>query len=717
MNLSEITKKLFSSNYSKQEEGAPLEPIKDSRDQGLDEKKLVEHVKSKIDLVRSTNSRVTLEGIYLTNVAYLMGFDGVYFDTTNRQFRNIDPKRKFTRSRFKVNKILPIVQNRLSRLTQSPPRFDVRPNSNSTEDKDSARLSLELIENIIEKQTFNERRQDLLMSTMQGGVAYAQALWDPCLGKPMVDPDSGELSGYEGDVRIEILNCLEVFPDPLAKNIEECQWIIKAKVRKLEYFRERYPERGDAVKEEDSWLLSSVYDLKSNALTSVGIAGASAQDQMKNAAIELVYYEKRSTDYPNGRMVVCSNGVLLEDKELPIGQYDIVKFDDMLIGSRYNSEAIITHLRPVQDQYNVTRAKTSDWVQKLLGGKYIVAKGANLTQEAINDSSGEVIQYTPVPNASEPKSMDIPQIPPYVYKDLQQLDQELDYISGINEISRGVLPSASIPASGMAFLQEQDQTRIGVMTSRNENGYAKLFGNVLRYVGKYYEMPRLLKTAGDGLEYAVKDFVGADLRNNFDVIVIPGSSAPSSKVLKRQDILNSYQMGILGNPMDDKLKAKVLKMLEFGDVAEMWKTQALDGAQVKKNIEMIEQGKQPEISQFDNHQTHLMEMNDYRKGDKFQQLDLEKQKLFMFVMNQHINSLVDLANPNIANQKMMAEMAIKQNPQATNMMVNNIHQMHPGSPMNQGQPQVQVDAQGNPVIPTPQPSPIPGQPVPGAQGA
>jgi hypothetical protein len=536
----------------------------------------------------------------------------------------------------------------------------------------------------------------------------------------MIDPETKEMVGYEGDVKIEVLNTLEIFPDPLAKTLEECQWIIKAKVRKLEYFKEHYPVRGDAVREEDAWLLSSMYDLKTNALTAVGIAGAQTQDQMRNSAIELVYYEARSKNYPQGRMVVIANGVLLEDKELPIGQYDIAKFDDVAIGGRYNAEAIITHLRPIQDQYNITRTKTSEWVKKMLAGKYIVAKGANLQQEAINDTSGEVVQYTPVPNAAEPKPMDIPQIPPYVYKDLQTLDGELDYISGINEISRGVLPSASIPAAGMAFLQEQDQTRIGVMTSRNEVGYAKVGESILRYVGKYYEMPRVLKLAGEGLQYTVKSFVGADLRDNFDVVVIPGSTIPSSKVLKRQDILNAYQMGILGNPMDDKLKAKVLKMLEYGDTAEMWKTQALDEAQIKQNIEMIEAGKTPQLSQFDNHTFALEVMNDYRKTDKFKGLDTEKQGLFLWVMDWHINALTDLQNPQIMQSKLQAEVALREAPIAAQQQAQNINQMHPGGPeagpsgLEESQPhaQVQVDAFGRIQQPPPQQQPLPPGPPP-----
>jgi hypothetical protein len=144
----------------------------------------------------------------------------------------------------------------LARLCQNPPKFDVRPNSNSSEDKDCARLGLQIIEDVFDKQKFPEKQQEVLMCAMQGGNAYLQPVWDPTLGKPMIDPDTKELSGYEGDIRIDVLNMLEVFQDPLAKSIDEMQRWAKAKVRKLEYFKERYPERGHAVKEEDVWLLS-----------------------------------------------------------------------------------------------------------------------------------------------------------------------------------------------------------------------------------------------------------------------------------------------------------------------------------------------------------------------------------------------------------------------------------------------------------------------------
>lgn len=674
--------------------GSKDEPVLSAGDQSPDEKKLVSYIRQKIDQVRQTNSRITQEGLAFTNLSYLLGYDGVYYDTVYRQFRNVDPKRKLSRNRFRINKILPTIQNRLARLTQSPPKWDVRPNSDSSEDKDCARLGIEVVDFILGKQNFTEKRQDMLMSAMQAGIAYLQVHWDQMLGEPMFDPETQEMVGYEGDVRIEPLSFFEVYSDPLAKNLEDAQWIIKAKVRKLDYFKEHYPEKGQAVKEEDAWLQSSLWDLKANAITATGIAGAQTSEQTKNSAIELVYYEKRSKDHPNGRMVIAASGILLEDKELPIGDFDIVKFDDILIGGRYHSEAVITHLRPIQDQYNITRTKMADWIRKMLAGKYMVAKGAGLSQEALNDESGEVLEFNPVPGAPPPTALVMPQIPSFVYEDIKVLESEFDFVSGINDATRGVAPSASMPFRGMALLVEQDQTRISVQTSRNEVGYAKLGMCILKYVGKCYELPRVMKIAGDGLEYAVKEFKGQDLKENYDVIVIPGSTVPNSKVLKRQDIINAFQMGLLGDPADPKLRAKVLKMMEFGDVAEMWKEQALDDQQVKKTIEDIQAGQMPPMHEWDNHEVFIQEMNNFRKTDKFENLSEIQKGMFNYVAEWHVQALVNLQHPQIPQQQVMAE-----------HMVNTMHNMQAQGALQPGpggtQPQVGPGAEQQEIQPAP----------------
>lgn len=645
-----IFDKLFGSGEGPTENG--VRKISNVSEQTPDENKLVSFVKQGVEEARMSSSRITHEAIWMTNIAYILGYTGVFFDPQVRQFKTISRGSKTVqRNRIYVNKILPSVQNRLARLCKNPPKYDVRPNSMDTEDKEAARIGLQVLNMVWDQQAINQKRIPLFMWVQQCGHAYLKASWDDQLGKAMVDPQTGQMQGYEGDIRIDIVSPFEIFVDPLAKTLDEARHVTQAKVRPLNYFKTHYPENGELVKEEDAWLLSVQYDMRINSLNNRGQGQTGSQNIMKNSAIELVRYEKRSEKYPNGRAISTANGILLADKELPVGEIPFSKFDDIIIGGKFFSESTITHARSIQDQYNRVITLRADWTNKLLAGKYIAAKGHGLSQEALNDSSGEVVEYNPVPNAAPPMAMNIPVIPSYCYQEEDRLEKMMYDIFGINEISRGQLPSAGIPAVGMQFLMEQDDTRIGIVTESHEYSWAKLGQLILMYASKFMVMPRLLKEVGKNNEYAIKSFVGSDLRDNHDVIVIRGSTLPGSKVLRRQELINSFQQGFFGDPNDAKIREYVFKLLEYGDMAGAWQESAIDDAQIQKQIKEIEQEIIPTFNDKDNHQEHLRQKNIYRKGDKLAKLSDKSKMILEMDMEKHLQFLMNAANPGLKIQE------------------------------------------------------------------
>lgn len=633
------------------------ERLESVNDQSAEDIKLVTFIKDKVEEARSSPARIAQEGIWMTNIAYLMGYDGLFYDTNSRQFKPVSPKSPYLKkNRVFINKILPTIQNRLARLCKNPPKFDVLPNSSDPDEKDLTRLKEQVLEMIWDQQKLNRKRISLYMWMQQCGHSYIKTGYDAELGKLMMDPETQELS-YEGDLRNDVTSAFEVFPDPMAKEFDDLYWLAHAKVRKLDYFRSQYPERGHLVKEEGPWLLSAQYEQRINSLNNVNGAQGSAQTQMKHAAIEIAYYEKRSNKHPNGRLIICANGVLLEDKELPVGEIPFAKFDDVVIGGKYNPESIITHMRPLQDQKNRLLSAKYAFIAKLLAGKYIAAKGAGLTSESLNDQSGEVVEFTPVPNAPPPQAMTPPQMPAYVYQEEQSIDTNFDDIAGINEVSKGQLPAAGIPAIGMQLLTEQDDTRIGVMTDSHEESWARVAKLNLLYAQKFFKTKRLLRIAGPSQEHTVKEFVGDDIQGDHDVRVIPGSTRPGSKTLKRQEILNTWQQGLLGDPNDPKVRENVLSMMEYGDVAEIWKDSLLDQSQAKQLIEALELGEEPQPNEFDNNDFLVLELNRYRKSDKFKQLHPIIQQMFMNAMNARLDLILNQVNPAMAADPMQQAVA------------------------------------------------------------
>jgi hypothetical protein len=157
-------------------------------------------------------------------------------------------------------------------------------------------------------------------------------------------------------------------------------------------------------------------------------------------------------------------------------------------------------------------------------------------------------------------------------------------------------------------------------------------------------------------------------------------------------------MGLLGDPADPKVRQKVLSQLEYGDVAEVWKKQALKEAQSKKIIDAIEKGDvsvMKRLSQFDDQAFHLDKMDDYRLSDKYEELGEEKQQLFLQVMEWRLQALVSLANPQIPQQQQLAEQMVQAMPETFAQHSEAI-----------GGPPPPVDAGGNPIQPPMDQAPI-----------
>lgn len=606
-----------------------------------DEKAIIGYVDTRLEEVRRSSNRAAFEGIWLTNTAHLLGHQNLVWDNQARAFRNSNSDfYSGQRTRYQTNRLLPLIQNRTAQLTRNPPKYEVRPNSMDSMDKDAATLGKEVINQVWDNQKLNRKRIDLFMWKQTCGHAYLKVVWDASVGKTMTDPLTGATT-KQGDIRVDVVPAFEIYPDPSAKNMDELSWLIQTKIRPLSYFRSQYPEKGMLVKEEQTNLLGLQYQSRINTINTRS-DGDGQSIKVKNTAVEKVLYEAPSDKHPEGRMIITANGILLEDKPLPCGQIPFVQFTDIVVGGRFYGEAITTHLRPMQQQINRLINQRIDWTKKLLAGKYSVPRGAGIHQEAMDDTSGELVEYDVVPTAPDggrPQPIQTPMIPQYAYTEEDRMVAAMNDVAGISDVSQGKLPSASIPALGMQILQEADQRRLGVVVDADEHAWAQVGNLILKYAQKYYTEPRLLKVAS-GSSWMVKDFTGADLRDNTDVIVVPGSTLPNSLTLERNNIMNLYQTGFLGPVNDPTTIEKALGMMQYGHLAEAWKTINLKQAQVKKVIEAIEQGMWVVPNEFDDAAFWFKELNDYRLSDKFQKLTPQSQQLLMATLQQCVTNLM-----------------------------------------------------------------------------
>jgi hypothetical protein len=150
------------------------------------------------------------------------------------------------------------------------------------------------------------------------------------------------------------------------------------------------------------------------------------------------------------------------------------------------------------------------------------------------------------------------QMPTQVENLLVNLRNQILDISGQSEVARGRVPTGVRSGVAVAYMQEEDDSKIAPTVENMEDAVALMGSLTLSRFGQFYHVNRILRFyRRDGVFDTLK-FKGADLKNNTDVVCQSGSAMPKSKAARQQYTLQLVEMGILKDPH------KIEQMLELG---------------------------------------------------------------------------------------------------------------------------------------------------------
>jgi hypothetical protein len=176
----------------------------------------------------------------------------------------------------------------------------------------------------------------------------------------------------------------------------------------------------------------------------------------------------------------------------------------------------------------------------------------------IRSKAGNIVRYVHVPNVPPPEPLPGVPMPAQVENLIVALRDQILEVSGQGETTRGRVPSGVRSGVAVAYLQEEDDTRLGPTTENLEEMTANMASLILSRLGQYYRIPRLLRLYRRDGTFDVIKFKGSDLRGNTDVVPVAGSALPRSKAARQQNVLDMVSMGIEKDPK------RIRDMLEIG---------------------------------------------------------------------------------------------------------------------------------------------------------
>ena len=603
----------------------------------------------------SAKTKRRFEQDCLLNLAFVAGDQLVKI---NRQTGSLDRVRVEYAPDWVIhivdNRILPVYRLLSSKLTKNKPLPSAKAHSREEKAIQASRAAVKLLGyhwNLLELDVKHTEVANWLAAT---GNCFYKQYWDPNAGDRVTDNQEMDLEAglteqgepqykksdpafkadfYLGDTAISIRNPFNCYPQPGKTKMREMRMFGDAEIMDINEIEEIY---GKAVPAENDNKYVKVQNSLNSALDSGLFSG---DNKPENIATVKELYILPCKRFPNGIVVRWANNVLLTAEEgcteIPITHFGLIE-----VPGRFWYKGIVDDLIPIQRRWNQLLSKIEQHNDYYNDPPVIIdPKIINIDQWT--NEPGLILEKLAT-GGEPPFILPVPGLDPAIFKELEILDAQFEIIPVLNKVSYGKDTPNATSGTAINFLQEKDNDVVRPLIEQIEAGYADVFRRDFKLCQDNYEEDRGFAVVGDDNKIEWIEFTQADLQTGLDVGVEPGSAMPRSKVAQQAQVMEMLNAGFFTDPQTGKPDfAKAMKYMEFGDIDDIYRDNALDTNQAQRENEKMKEGAEAMPEDWHNHQAHVYEHNRLRKTAEFEEFTPEIQALFA----QHINIHIEFLNP------------------------------------------------------------------------
>lgn len=671
---------------------APSKPLVASK--GDDEQILKDVMALHSDAAKD---RLNYEGMWSLCQAFYEGQQYVKWQETSRTLSK-DDKVPPWRVRVTHNRIRPTIDQVVSILSADQPILSTRPASGDFEDQGTAEITSGLLTYLKDHLRFLDVDRIVKKWKAICGTAAIEVVWDPEAGEvlpvPATDPITGQpvfgpdgqpqmqtddlgkpIFAPSGDIRLLFRTSFETYVDPSANGPEDANYIIVSTMEDPKAIERQFGvELGDqplsggagstptaSIGTRFGTLLNRVRHLfgpQPNTKTGFGTPGAST-------GIEVVkIYLAPSRDEPGGRCIlVAGNKVLYDDVCQTRGKFrfPVFFFHHRKHGKRPWGDGIVQDLLDIQREVNRTISQIIEQRNLHVKPKWLVPSGCGLKKTQITSEPGEVLEYDAF-NAGDPKPEQIEaiNIPPSLFNFLNVLMAEFDRISGINEASRGEVPTGVKSGKGLELLQQQNTQRLSTVQATDYEVWRDIGSYLLHLVKEYWPDGKVISVVGRDMKPVLIDFKKATLDKPVDVIVENNNALPQNKIDRLNFLSTLFQPQGPMVMLPPEQRKQYLSLLQFADVQKFIRDESVHEAKARRQYRLCVSGVPQQARYNDHHETHRRVLAELMALPDFDEVPPEFQMLVENLDREHAAFLTGTM-PNPAQAGMTPEQMQAQN--------------------------------------------------------
>ncbi len=311
-------------------------------------------------------------------------------------------------------------------------------------------------------------------------------------------------SSTDGDVTPIAVSPFNLYPDPLATCVEDCEYLIYANYIHVNKLKQKYPEKADFLHGSDIQYSELVNERDDNAQVSnqVLVLEVWCRDYTTIDVEETdengQKVKKKKSKYPRGRVIISAPelGIILEDKENPYksGRFPFFLFKDIDIPFQFWGEGEVKWLMSPQKQINDLYNQVIDNAKTTANAQWVIDKNAGIPKGQLTNRPGLIIRKNPGTDIHRESP---PSIPMYVQQMIDTLKVDMEVISGIHDVTRGETPTGIQSAAAIQALQEAAQTRVRLKVTLHENSLGLLGTEWIERIRQFWKFNRVIPRKTD----------------------------------------------------------------------------------------------------------------------------------------------------------------------------------------------------------------------------
>ena len=472
---------------------------------------------------------------------YMSAYDGSYF---------VNDSRPDYKSNQVTNLVFSTIESIRPIMTDNNPKFIAVPNNpQGLEFSNDVQMALDY-------EWDREKMPTKLPAQLIPMLVYGTAVW-------FVQWDGKE--GEYGNIKIKEVDPFNIFPDPLAENVDNAEYIVYATYKNANQIKQQFPDKANAIEGSRismSELVANRDEQDTNEENQVLILEMWCRDW---TTMDEDIDGNKSLKYPQGRVITClpELGIILSDKKNPYkdGKFPFVLMKNYDVPFKFWGVGEVEQIMSPQIYVNELTNQIIDNAKNTANMQWIIDKNAGIGQGKLTNRPGLVIRKNP---GAEVRRDTPPPMPTYVREQIDVLKADIQDISGVLDSLKGEKQTGVVAASAILALQEASQSRIRLKIKIMESNLTELANMVYSRMQQFWKLDRWVRVTDIEGNPSFKEIGQQVLANDYDLKVMAGSTMPVNKNAMMDLMIRLAQTnGEDGLPIVDR-KA-VLEYLPIGD--------------------------------------------------------------------------------------------------------------------------------------------------------